>query len=57
MIERRPVTPGDYTEPDDTGRELQVFVLGNIAVTSWPDHAVREVRIARIEVLPCAWPA
>ena len=51
-IERLPGTPGDYTELDDTSRELQVVVLDKFAITYWPDHAVREVRIVRIETPP-----
>lgn len=51
-IESLPDAEGDYTEPDDTGRELQVVVLGSLAIAYWTDHAVREVRIVRIETLP-----
>jgi hypothetical protein len=48
-IERTPFTPGDYTELDEDGRELQVVVLTRVAVAYWPDHAGREVRVVRIE--------
>ena len=48
-IERAPFTPGDYTELDEDGRELQVVVMTRVAVAYWPDHAVREIRVARIE--------
>lgn len=48
-IERTPFTLGDYTEQDEDHRELQVMVLTRVAVAYWSDHAMREVRIARIE--------
>jgi hypothetical protein len=49
VIERAPSTPGDYSEVDEDHRELQVRVLHRIAIGYWTDHAVREVRVARIE--------
>ena len=48
-IERVPATPGDYTEMDEDHRELQVVVLRRVAIAYWPDDAVREVRVVRIE--------
>ena len=48
-IERAPGTPGDYTEEDEDQRELQVVVLPGVAIAYWPDHAAREVRVARVE--------
>jgi hypothetical protein len=48
-IERAPFTSGDYTEQDEDRRELQVMVLTRVAVAYWIDHAVREIRVARIE--------
>lgn len=48
-IERAPGTTGDYTEEDEDQRELQVVVLHRVAIAYWPDHATREVRVARIE--------
>jgi hypothetical protein len=40
---------GNFTEEDEDRRELQVVVLHRVAIAYWPDHAAREVRIARIE--------
>ena len=40
-----PFLEGDYTEHDDIGRLLQVFVIGRHAVVFWTDHAVKEVKI------------
>lgn len=48
-VERAPFTPGDYTEQDEDHREMQVLVLHRVAIAYWTDHAMREVRVARIE--------
>jgi hypothetical protein len=48
-IERMPSAPGDYTEEDEDHRVLHVVVLHRVAIAYWPDHAAREVRIARLE--------
>jgi len=40
-----PFLEGDYTEHDDIGRLLQVFVMGRHAVVFWTDHAVKEIKI------------
>lgn len=49
QIERTPFAPGDYTEQDEDRRELQIMVLARVAIAYWSDHAIREVRVARIE--------
>jgi hypothetical protein len=48
-IERSPFTSGDYTEQDADHRDLQIIVLCQVAVAYWPDHAMKEVRVVRIE--------
>ena len=48
-IERASSTIGDYSEEDEDHRELQVVVLHRVAIAYWSDHAVWEVRVARIE--------
>jgi hypothetical protein len=48
-LENDPSLPGDYTEFDQTGRPNQVLLLGPWAVTYWADHAVREVRVVRLQ--------
>ena len=48
-IEGQPGMSGDYAEISDAGRELQVTCLHQVVVTWWTDHAVREVRIMKIE--------
>lgn len=44
-----PYQHGDYQEFDLTGRQLEVRIVGNWAITFWTDHAVKEVRVVRIE--------
>ncbi|MBL9200038.1 MAG: hypothetical protein JNL39_05995 [Opitutaceae bacterium] len=46
---RHPFAPGDYREPGLTGREYEVRLQDELIVTWWVDHAVKEVRIVRLE--------
>ncbi len=36
---------GDYTERDETGRQLEIKVIGSFAITYWADHAALEVKV------------
>ena len=49
MLASAPTTSGDLTERDDTGRTLQVIALSDHVLTYWSDHAVRELRIVKLE--------
>lgn len=49
QIEGQPGLTGDYSEIGDGDRELQVICLPRVVVTYWADHAVREVRVMKIE--------
>ncbi len=40
---------GDYTESDDTGRRIQIKIVGEYALSYWADHPVKEVKVVRIE--------
>jgi mRNA-degrading endonuclease RelE of RelBE toxin-antitoxin system len=40
-----PYRAGDYVEQDETGRPIQVLVVGKIALWFWSDHAVKEVKV------------
>ncbi len=44
-----PFRLGDYASQDSVGRPVQTIILGRSAITFWTDHAVREVRIVKIE--------
>lgn len=50
-VERAPSASGDYTEEDEDHRIMEVAVLHRVAIAYWADHAVREVRVVRIESL------
>lgn len=44
-----PFKPGDYEERDDVDRPLRIKIVGNYALTYWADHAVKEVKVTKIE--------
>ncbi len=44
-----PHLSGDYQEQNEEGRPREVLLRGRFLVTFWTDHAVREVRIVRVE--------
>jgi hypothetical protein len=45
-----PFTRGDFQEKDETGRDLEIKIIGNYAITFWVDHAVQEVKI--VDIIP-----
>ncbi len=45
-----PFAKGDYEEKDEVGRPVQIRVIGKYALTYWADHAVKEVKITKIEL-------
>jgi len=44
-----PSQVGDYESRDDTGREIQHLRIGDLIISFWADHAVKELRIVEIE--------
>jgi mRNA-degrading endonuclease RelE of RelBE toxin-antitoxin system len=44
-----PDCAGDYAERDESGRLVQIKILGDYAVTYWADHPVKEVKVTKIE--------
>lgn len=48
-LKTAPFRPGDLQERDAQGRVNEVLVVGDWLVTYWPDHAVRELRVVRLE--------
>lgn len=40
---------GDYESRDDTGRDVQHLRIGDLIISFWADHAVKELRIVDIE--------
>lgn len=47
-LSTEPDTKGDYSERDETGRDLEIKVVGSFAITFWPDHAEKEVKVVDV---------
>ena len=48
-LKASPFRNGDLQEPDLQGRVNEILIAGDWLVTFWVDHAVREIRIVRLE--------
>jgi hypothetical protein len=48
-LARDPGRKGDYEERDNVGRPVQIKVIGKYALTYCTDHAVKEVKVTKIE--------
>jgi hypothetical protein len=48
-LKSNPTLAGDFVEEDDDARPLQMKLVDRFLVTYWADHAVKEVKIVRIE--------
>jgi len=48
-LANHPELSGDYAEHDDAGRSVQIKIVGDFALTYWADHAVKEVKVTKIE--------
>lgn len=44
-IREHPQKFSDYTEPDLSGRRVNIHICGRYAVKFWPDHADQHVKI------------
>ena len=44
-IQDHPSRFSDYTEPDSTGRRVDIHICGKYAIKFWEDHADRHVKI------------
>jgi hypothetical protein len=49
QLAKNPSQVGDYSERDDSGREVQFIVAKDLVIAFWADDAVREFRIVDIE--------
>ncbi len=47
-----PHLKGETTERDEIGRTVEVKFVAKFKVIYWSDHAVKEVKILRLERLP-----
>lgn len=41
---------GDYSEKDETGRQVHIKIIRKYALTYWADHAVKEIKVTRVEL-------
>lgn len=48
-LKKTPLREGDYFERDGDGLLNHVLLIDDLIVTYHPDHAVREIRVSRIE--------
>lgn len=48
-LAEHPAKLGGYEERDEVGRPIQIKVIGDFALTYWADHAVKEVKVIKIE--------
>lgn len=52
QLAAHPFTSGDYREPDTHGESLEVSLFENEFLVTWrSDHAAKQVRIVRVEVV------
>ncbi len=49
LLADNPFLSGDYQEHDAEDRRLEVLLKGRFLLTFWTDHAVKEVRVVRVE--------
>lgn len=49
QLSENPSQIGDYSELDETGREVQFIFVRDLLIVFWADYAVRELRIVDIE--------
>ena len=48
-LSENPSQIGDYSEQDETGREIQFIRVRDLLLAFWADHSVKELRIVDIE--------
>lgn len=48
LLSNEPLTKGDFSNRDESQRELQVKIVGDYAVTYWVDEPAKAVMIVGI---------
>jgi hypothetical protein len=48
-LAKNPYQIGDYSEKDETGRDIHFLMVGDSVIGFWADHAVKEFRIVDID--------
>lgn len=49
-ISDQPRAHSDYTEPDETGRPVDIHICGKFAIKYWLDHADRHIKILEVHL-------
>jgi hypothetical protein len=49
QLGENPFQRGDYQDKDEAGNEIQVKIISDYAISYWPDHAVREIKIVNVQ--------
>lgn len=49
-LRERPDTPGDFTDKDVCGRERQIKIIGDYAITYWSDAPVKRVMVVDVSL-------
>lgn len=52
LLETYPNLKGETTERDDIGRVVEVKFIAKFKPVYWADHAVKEIKLLRLERLP-----
>ena len=53
-LQDRPGQPADAYTRDELGRRLEIKYVGRFRVVYWVDHAGKEVKVVKLELLPRA---
>ena len=48
-LREHPDAPGDFTDKDASLRERQIKIVGDFAITYWPDSPVRIVMVVDVQ--------
>lgn len=48
-LEQEPFTTGEFQEETVEGRTIEILLRGSYEIAFWADHAVKELRIVRVE--------
>ena len=51
-LQDRPGEPADAYTRDELGRRLEIRYVGRFRVVYWTDHAEKEVKVVKLELLP-----
>ena len=47
-----PFEAGDFSESDEIGRQIYCKIIKDYAITYYPDHAVKEIKVIELVTTP-----